>query len=770
MRRFLSLLKKEALIFFSGSSAYFLMFIYLVCSIGGAFYFGDYLTAEDSSVYSLFSLQPYILAVIIPAVTMKSWAEEYKSNTAEFLLTLPVALAKFAWAKLGVAFLFFVFISSALVPFIIYSALYLKLDWLNIFSAYFGLELIILLFCSFGCFISSLSKNLIVTYALSMFLLLFVVLFPQTMLIPVYRNFLFGEVGLFEIFYCLSFSALFLYANLLMIKYRQNIKKSSRFLMVFSLMTVFVANVVLCWSINVLDHKADLTSGKFYTLKHPTKQIIKQITKPVKINLFMAEDYLKHDKSAAHYFEQISRFLKKYQTLSNGMIKVSFEFVPAYSDLENALIDKGFYYVKNSKGSKNYFGAVVSNSENSAEEVITMFLPQRVKYLEEDVDRAVLKTAFPELKKAVGIYFDGEQNLDEFESAALILENEYNTALLDNTSFQISKNAQAVVLFNPKILSPVFLYALDQYVVNGGNLLIFIDRQTQNQLDAINDRPLTILKILNNWGIKLGEKSTDEGVAVKEFSKSSQGLLLHSAFSVEVENQNLAVKNLISDDDKILGVIAKGKFKSYYEENPFKDTPIANMMRNFKSEAKVGQVAVIGDVDILNETNWVAENSPDRDRYSIIEKSGNGRFFTAVADYMVGNNIYAMLPQNDLEENFESISEIIDKNIVKKTEAQYLELEKESADLYLQIWQIADFDEEKIPMVLDLTDVGRKLQSLKEQMNGIEYERAAQYNDFIRKLMLLFVLFVPLIETLAVIITVAAVKRNKNKFIKELIK
>lgn len=769
MHKFISLLKKESLVFLTGCSAYFLIFIYLFCSAGGAFYFGDYLTAKDSSLYSLFSLQPYILAIVIPAITMKSWAEEYKSNTAEFLLTLPVSLSKLVWTKFFAASLFAMVMSLGLLPFIIYSSYWLELDRLNILSSYLGLELMILLFCAFGCFVSSLSKNLIITYALSIFFLLVGIIVTQTEIMAVYRNFLFGEIGIFEIFYNLSFTVLFLFANLLIIKYRRNIYKNSRLGLMFFILLMMAVNSAICWSISIFDYKADFTSGGFYTLKRPTKQIIKQISRPIQINLFMAEDYFKRDKSAAHYFEQINRFLNKYQSLSKGMIKLSPQLVEAFSEQENTLIEKGFYYVKNTKGSKNYFGAIIDNNEGS-EEVITMFLQQRISYLEEDIDRAILKTAFPELKKSVGVYFDGEQNLDDFEAATLVLENEYNVALLDNSTYQIRKNAEAVVLFNPKVLSPVFTYALDQYVVNGGNLLIFVDRNTENQLDAVNEQPLSILRLLNNWKIKLGEDSFDNGEAVGKFSNSNKKLSLHSAFAVEVEDENLEVTELITEKDKLIGMIAKGKFHSFYQENPFAETVIAPQMRPFKAKGKTGQVAVIGDADILNETNWIRENSPDRDIYGTIEKAGNGRLFRAVVDYLVGNNIYAFLPKNDFSGNEESIAEKINREIIAQTENQYQKLEEEASGLYLKIWQISDYDEEKIPEILDLTDVGRKLQSLTEQMNGIEYERTNKYNTFIRYLMLWFMMIVPLIEVLLTMILVFLIACRKNKSIKELSK
>ena len=129
-------------------------------------------------------------------------------------------------------------------------------------------------------------------------------------------------------------------------------------------------------------------------------------------------------------------------------------------------------------------------------------MPERQVYLEEDIDRALLKTAFPKLKKNIGLYLEDEQNLDDFEGAALIWENEYQTGLLERNTFQIYKSADLVIVVNPKNISTVFMYALDQYVMSGGNLIVFLDRQTENQLDDINNSPIRLEKILRHWGIE----------------------------------------------------------------------------------------------------------------------------------------------------------------------------------------------------------------------------------------------------------------------------
>ena len=769
MQQFFTLFRKEFQLYFSGLSAYILIFAYLFASFGSAFYFGGYLAERNGSLYSLFASQPYLLIILIPALTIRSWAEEYKTNTAEFLLTLPIKTPKIIMAKFCFSACFFVALSLGLLPFIIYTAQWQMLDWLNILSSYAGLWLLIILLTSFGCFISALSRNLVIVYILNLFILIPAAIISQTGLIPVYQNFLFAEVGISDVFYFISLSTLFLYLNSSAIKYRRNLQKNSFFgfsLMAFSALT---ANIIMYFGLSLIEYRVDFTSSNLYSLSNKTEQIIKQIKTPTKIDLYIAEDFYKTNNSSSHYFEQIKRFLHKYQAKSKGMIQISATKIPAFSEKENELTNLGFYTTKNPKGGKNYFGAIITNNKNETQ-IIRQFLPQRQAYLEEDIDRALLKASFPELKKNIGVYLDSEQNLENYEGVGLILENEYNTGTLDNSSYQIHKTTDAVILFNPKSLSSVFLYALDQYVMHGGKLIIFLDRQTTNQFDKINDEAISIMRLLNHWGIELGGEPFDEITDTKFLSNTNLPLAIHSAYGITINNEDLHIEPLITNGNNLLGVKLSGEFKSYYRFNPFNDTPIGELMRPYKAKTDSATISIIADADILDEKNWIEESSPDRDIFGAIEKAGNGRFIRALVDYVVGNNIYAELPKNKSLENRFSLSEKISNLIKKKDEKIYEQIKNEADDLALQVWLMSGADTDNIKQFIDMTEEGRRMQALVEQMNEIKYQHAEKYNQQVKNLMIFFIFILPLIESLLTFAVFGFYALRRKKQIKEIIK
>lgn len=123
---------------------------------------------------TLFSLAPYVFMFLIPAITMKSFAEEKRSGTLELLYTLPFRQHDIVLGKFLAGFLLVIF---SLIPTLIYyyslSALgnpLGNLDTPGIFGAYIGLVLLGGVFTAIGIFASAITQNQIVSFITSAFL------------------------------------------------------------------------------------------------------------------------------------------------------------------------------------------------------------------------------------------------------------------------------------------------------------------------------------------------------------------------------------------------------------------------------------------------------------------------------------------------------------------------------------------------------------------------------------------------------------------------
>ena len=123
---------------------------------------------------SLFILAPWVFLFLVPAVTMRSFAEENRTGTIEMLATKPLSDWQIIWAKFlaGVAL-----VLLALIPtFVYYYSVYQlglpkgNLDIGGIWGSYIGLFLLSSSFVSIGIFCSSLTNNQILAFIISVFL------------------------------------------------------------------------------------------------------------------------------------------------------------------------------------------------------------------------------------------------------------------------------------------------------------------------------------------------------------------------------------------------------------------------------------------------------------------------------------------------------------------------------------------------------------------------------------------------------------------------
>ena len=162
MRQAYNIFGREMRSFFVSPIAYIVIAIFLL--VTGWFFFSTFFLYNQASLRSFFGLLPLIFAFVIPAVTMRLFAEELNVGSYETLLTLPVSfndiiIGKFL-ASVG-------FVAALLLPTLAYPitvSLLGTLDWGPVFGGYFGALLLGASFAAIGLFASSLTRNQIVAF------------------------------------------------------------------------------------------------------------------------------------------------------------------------------------------------------------------------------------------------------------------------------------------------------------------------------------------------------------------------------------------------------------------------------------------------------------------------------------------------------------------------------------------------------------------------------------------------------------------------------
>ena len=176
----ISIFKKEINTFFSSLIGYIVIAVFLILIGLLLWIFPDtsLLNQNFATLDQLFDLAPMIFTFLIPAVTMRTFAEEQQSGTIEFLTTKPlndweIIVGKYLACVLLIAF--------ALLPTLIYYVTMYQLgspkgnlDSGAIAGSYIGLLLLGGVFAAIGIFASSLTNNQIISFLLAAFLCFFV--------------------------------------------------------------------------------------------------------------------------------------------------------------------------------------------------------------------------------------------------------------------------------------------------------------------------------------------------------------------------------------------------------------------------------------------------------------------------------------------------------------------------------------------------------------------------------------------------------------------
>lgn len=166
--------KKELRQYFSSLTGYIAIVIFLLLTGVILFVLPDNIFDFGyATLDQFFKMAPWILLVLIPAITMRSFADEFRAGTFEILQTLPVTRWQLLWGKFLAAFLV---VLTAILPTILYAISIQRLssegglDIGGTIGSYIGLLLLAAAFVSIGICTSSFTSNAVVAFISAAFL------------------------------------------------------------------------------------------------------------------------------------------------------------------------------------------------------------------------------------------------------------------------------------------------------------------------------------------------------------------------------------------------------------------------------------------------------------------------------------------------------------------------------------------------------------------------------------------------------------------------
>lgn len=286
------------------------------------------------------------------------------------------------------------------------------------------------------------------------------------------------------------------------------------------LAVLFVAVILIC---NTLFRGArlDLTSSHLYTLSQGTKNILSSIDEPIHLYLFYSDKGSQDLPQLRVYAQRVRELLEEMSARAGGKLKLEVIDPQPYSEDEDRATGYGLQAVPaGQNGEKLFLGLAGTNSTNG-KSVIPFLQPNKEAFLEYDVAKLIHELSMPK-KPVVGLVsslqmaqsFDPQtRSMKEPWAVEQQLAQLFDVRTLNAGSIKaIDKDIDVLALVHPKKLSDDALYALDQFVMRGGHLLVFVDPEAdadesgadpQNpQAAMMADKSSDLPQLFKAWGVE----------------------------------------------------------------------------------------------------------------------------------------------------------------------------------------------------------------------------------------------------------------------------
>jgi gliding motility-associatede transport system auxiliary component len=250
-------------------------------------------------------------------------------------------------------------------------------------------------------------------------------------------------------------------------------------------LAVLFLGVVMLANLGLRGMRLDLTQNRLYTLSAGTKQVLDGLKEPINLYFYFSrEAATKQSPLIMPYANRVREFLEEVTARSSGKIRLQVIDPQPFSEDEDRAAEAGLQslQVGDGGGGALYFGLAGTNSTDGRA-AIPSFQPDREEFLEYDVAKLIQELSTP--KKPVvallsSLPMQGQFNpmtgqMGETWSILSQLEQLFTIRTLSTDVDHIDKDVDVLWLVHPKQLPPKTLYAIDQFVMRGGKILLFVD-------------------------------------------------------------------------------------------------------------------------------------------------------------------------------------------------------------------------------------------------------------------------------------------------------
>lgn len=471
------------------------LFVVNALTLGSSKFFD----VSHASLLPLFLNIPVLGSLFIPLLTMSQWAKSKTLDALPWFFSFPLPIWSVVLARFALAWSFALVALLSTFP-LSFTLNYLgPPDWGTIASGFIGLAALCAFQVAWGSLASALAPHVLAAYVLAasgnlLFMLVgshllyekIPTFLPLTWndrlsplgvpfhLIAAFR----GVIDLRDILYFLAWTMFCLFLNLSILHNKRKQRRPDR-TTIFAYLSTTAGILLLVLLARDAHVRWDMTEEKLYTLSGGTKDIILKLERPIHADLYFTRSNI--PPSLKHYGQRIEELLREYAATSPKNFRL--HLIDPVQDSEEEVEARiaGMHAIAGPTGENSYLGLALRQGDHNLS--IPLFNVQTEAQLEYELTESIVRLA-QAAKPSLGIMSSlplvGDElgdtnNLRNDWAFVSALRSLYQIVNLPIEAESIPENLQTIVLIHPKQMSDSVSYALDQFLMRGGKLIVYLD-------------------------------------------------------------------------------------------------------------------------------------------------------------------------------------------------------------------------------------------------------------------------------------------------------
>ncbi|MCP4354110.1 MAG: hypothetical protein GY793_00485 [Proteobacteria bacterium] len=491
IKNFYSLTKHETKKLITDKSTWIIVAIFVAILNTSAFFMGGFLILNEANMASFLKFAPFVITIFALLISFSKNLKDYKQSNFVKTASLPINFKVLTLAKFtanNIIGLVFLILSSSFIATLYYVG---TPDTLLILSGLFACVLMLKLSFAVTSFTNNISKTGFESFAYSV--LIFFVIFlaglggltsilasflPEAAIMGLQKYSIIGSfysigsglIGLHDLVLFISLIAMFLIASMVYANKGIYKLKFARITLALLLVVTMMINSFFYESIV----KFDLTSDKLYSISENLQQIVKKLGKQkLQITFYYSESNKSKPIQYAKFATYIDKYLRQLQ--SENKYQIIYKKLDPETDenIEVQALRDRIAEIPLPGGDSMYAGIALRRYNVS--ESIPHISMARKNFFEYDLASLISNFSTTNKSKRIGIVTDLDLGQAEQRPAFMLeLLKRYEIDIIP-VGYPVFPNYDLIITFVTPFTEAETIYGIDQYLVKGGKVLVFLD-------------------------------------------------------------------------------------------------------------------------------------------------------------------------------------------------------------------------------------------------------------------------------------------------------